>query len=251
MKFHLSAAVAALMLCSSSGALAEEVTLIAPASMRCPIDRLIPDFQTKTGRTLKPTFGAGGRTHEQVVKGEPFDVPIVQPPYEDVLKSGNVVLSTETPLATVSVVAVVRKGERTPDISTPDAVKRLMLSVKAISYPDGAGGAAAGVSVDATFTRLGILEQMKPRVTRVRGVSLMKLLTNGDIDVALTFASEVDDPGVVVVGPLPRELSTPTSFVGFISSHATAQEAARALLSYLSGPEAAAAYRACRMQPGR
>jgi molybdate transport system substrate-binding protein len=84
------------------------------------------------------------------VQGAPFDVPVVQPPYKDVLDSGNVVASSETPLATVGIIVVVRKGERKPDISTADAVKRMLLSAKAISYPDGAGGlgGAAGVSFD-------------------------------------------------------------------------------------------------------
>jgi len=56
---------------------------------------------------------------------------------------------------------------------------------------------------------------------------------------------------VEVVGALPREISTPTALVGFISSHTKAPDAARALLSYLSSADAASAYRACAMQPGR
>ena len=166
---------------------------------------------------------------------------------------GNVIPGTETPLATVAIVVVVRKGQPKPDISTPDAVKRMLLAAKAISYPDGNGGlgGAAGVSFDNTQKQLGILEEMKPKVKRVQGVSLMQLLTKGDIDVAVTFASEVNDPGVDVVGALPRAISTPTALVGFISSHAKAPDAAKALLSYLSSADAAVAYRACAMQPGR
>jgi ABC-type molybdate transport system substrate-binding protein len=75
--------------------LAQDVTLVAPGGMRCPIDRIMPDFERKIGHTVKATIGSGGATHQQVVRGEPFDVPIVQPPYQDVLDSGNVVASTE------------------------------------------------------------------------------------------------------------------------------------------------------------
>jgi molybdate transport system substrate-binding protein len=75
---------------------------------------------------------------------------------------------------------------------------------------------------------------------------------NGDIDMAITFASEIpDDPGIEVVGQLPKSISTPTGLVGFVSSHASSPDAARALLKYLSGPQAAAAYKACNMQPGK
>jgi molybdate transport system substrate-binding protein len=92
---------------------------------------------------------------------------------------------------------------------------------------------------------------MQPKVKRVQGVALLELLKRGDIDYAITFASEVNDPAVDVVGMLPRDISTPTALVGFISSHAKAPEAARALLSYLSSADGAAAYRACNMTPGR
>ena len=253
MKLPVLSAALLLALCASPSAWAEEVTLVAPGGMRCPIDRMTPEFNRKTGHVLKATIGAGGATHQQVVRGAPFDVPVVQPPYQDVIASGNVISGTETPLATVAIVVVVRKGEPKPDVSTADAVKRMLLAAKAISYPDGAGGlgGAAGVSFDETQRRLGILEEMKPKVKRVQGVSLMQLLTRGDIDVAVTFSSEVNDPGVDVVGVLPREISTPTALVGFISSRAKAPEAAKALLAYLSSADAATAYRACAMQPGR
>ena len=253
MKKLISVGATALILCAASSSHADEVTLIAPGGMRCPVDLMKPGFERKTGHVLKPTIGAGGATHRQVVQGAPFDVPVVQPPYDDVIKSGNVIAGSETPLAMVPIVVVVRKGDPKPDISTADAVKRMLLAAKALSYPDGAGGlgGAAGVSFDATQKKLGIYDQIQPKVKRMQGVALLELLKRGDIDVAVTFASEVNDPGVEVVGTLPREISTPTALVGFISSHAKAPEAAKALLSYLSGPEGATAYRACAMTPGK
>jgi molybdate transport system substrate-binding protein len=252
MKKLMSAAVVAILACGAQAAAAEEVTLVAPGGMRCPIDLMKPDFERKTGHVLKATIGAGGATHRQVVQGAPFDVPVVQPPFEDVVESGNVVVSTQTPLATVPIVVVVRKGQPKPDISSADAVKRMLLGARAISYPDGNNGlgGAAGVSFDATQRKLGIFDEMKPKVKRVQGTSLMKLLTGGDIDYAITFSSEVDDPGVEVVGTLPRDISTPTALVGFISSHAKSPLGAKALLSYLAGPDGAAAYRKCAMTPG-
>jgi len=253
MKQLISSAILALVVFGAQAASADEVTLIAPGGLRCPIDLIKPGFEKKTGHVLKATIGAGGATHRQVVQGAPFDVPVVQPPYQDVIDSGNVIASSETPLATVSIIVVVRKGDAKPDISTADAVKRMLLAAKAISYPDGAGGlgGAAGVSFDNTQKKLGIYDQMQPKVKRVQGVALLDLLKRGDIDYAITFASEVNDPAVEVVGALPRDISTPTALVGFISSHARSPDAAKALLAYLSGPDGATAYKACAMTPGR
>ena len=70
-------------------------------------------------------------------------------------------------------------------------------------------------------------------------------------DLAVTFASEVNDPAVEIVGPLPRSISTPTGLVGFVSTRAHSPAPARALLQYLSSNDAAKVYTDCGMQPGR
>src|ERR1700686_3100297 len=120
MKYFLLLAVVALILFNPNVIRAQEVTLVAPGGMRCPMDKMAPDFEKAIGHPVKSTIGSGGATHKQVVAGEPFDVPIVQPPYQDVIASGNVMAGTETPLATVAMMVIVKKGNPHPDISTPD-----------------------------------------------------------------------------------------------------------------------------------
>lgn len=249
---HLVPAIAAAVLIAS-GAQAAEVTLIAPGGIRAAIVAMIPGFEKKTGNTVKATFGSGNGTHQQVVKGEPFDVPIVQPPYQDVIDSGNVVKATETPLAHVSVGIAVRAGQPHPDISTPEKVKALLLSAKAIAYPDPAGGAAAGVSMNKTLEKLGIADQMKPKIKLARGgAGAMKMLADGEVDIGLTFVSEIiTEKGVEAVGPLPESISEPTRLSGFVSSKAKDAKAAKELLDYISGPEAAKIYKERGMVPGK
>jgi molybdate transport system substrate-binding protein len=247
-----SAFAAIVLLAYASPAHADEITLVAPGGIRAAIEQLIPMFERATGHTVKATFGSGGGTKAQVVRGEPFDVPIVQPPLADVIASGHVVASTQTPLATVAVAVAVRKGAPHPDISTPDAVKRTLLSARSIAYPDASAGAAAGVSFERTLALLGIVDQMRPKIRRAQGgAGAMALLARGEIDVGLTFLSEMTDPGVEVVGELPADISTPTALVGFVSAHAKAPDAARALLTFLSSAQAASIYHRCGMRPGR
>jgi len=232
---------------------AAEVTLIAPGGIRAAIEEMIPAFEKKTGNTVKATFGSGNGTKQRVVKGEVFDVPVVQPPYPDVLASGNVVKNSETPLAHVAVGVAVRPGTPHPDISSPDAVKKMLLSAKSISYPDPKGGAAAGVSFDETLKKLGITDQMRPKIRLAQGgAGAIAMLAKGDVDIGLTFVSEIiTEPGVEVVGPLPESVSTPTRLSGFISAHSKEPAAAKQLLDYLSSADAAKVYRERGMVPGR
>ena len=228
-----------------------ELPLIAPGGIRTSIEALIPGFERKTGYKVKATFGSGGGTRKQVVQGEAFDVPVVQPPLQEVLASGNVVAGTQTPLASVSVGVAVRKGAPKPDISTPEAVKKMLLAAKSVAYPNAASGAAAGVSFDETLKKLGIADQMQPKIKPAQGgAGAMAMAASGEVEIGLTFLSEMENPGIDIVGPLPREISPPTVLVGFVSTHAKDPAAAKALLDYLSSPEAAAVYKAQGMQPG-
>ena len=247
------AVICALLVANAGAAGAAEITLIAPGGIRAAIEQLIPGFEKATGHKVRATFGSGGGTKERVVNGEHFDVPIVQPPTDMVVASGHVVKNSEIPLATVAVGIAVRSGAPKPDISTAEAVKKLLLSAKAISYPNAASGAAAGVSFDRTLARLGIAEEMKPKIRIAQGgAGAMAMLAKGEVDIGLTFISEIiTEPGVEVVGPLPRDISTPTALVGFLSSHTQDLAPAKALVMYLTGEEAAKVYRERGMQPGR
>jgi len=247
-----TAAILAFGICHSADAQTKEVTLIAPGGIRAAVERIIPGFERKTGLTVKATFGSGLGTKKQVASGEVFDVPIVQPPYPEVIASGNVIAASARPLATISIGIAVRKGAPKPDISTPDAVKRTLLAAKSVSYPDAAGGAAAGVSFLETLKKLGITDQMKATLKPAKGgAGAMAMVAKGEAEIGLTFLSEMEDPGVEPVGALPMQISPSTSLVGFISAHAKNPGGAKFLLDYLASKDAAAAYKAERMQPAR
>ena len=237
---------------SHTNAQEKEVTLIAPGGIRAAVEQLIPGFEKKTGIKVKATFGSGLGTKKQVAQGEAFDVPIIQPPFPEVLASGNVIANSAKTLAEVAVGVAVRTGAPKPDLSTPEAVKRTLLAAKSVSYPNPVGGAAAGVSFDETLKKLGISAEMEPKLKRAQGgAGAMAMVAKGEVEIGLTFLSEMGEPGVEPVGALPREISPPTTLVGFISAHAKDPAAAKALLDYLSSPAAAAAYKAQKMQPGR
>ena len=117
----------------------DAITLIAAGIMQGPIERLIPGFEAKTGHKVKATFGGEDTTKQQIIKGEAFDVPVLESAGKtpwSVIASGNVVASSATPIAKIPVGVAVRKGAPKPDISTPEAVKRMLLAAKSIAYPD-------------------------------------------------------------------------------------------------------------------
>jgi molybdate transport system substrate-binding protein len=230
-----------------------DLTLVAPGGIRTALQHLLPLFEKATGHTVTPTFISGGAAKSKTVEGEMFDVPIVQPPLDTVVASGHVLASSETPLATVAVVVAVRSGIPKLDISGAEGVKRLLLSGASIAYPSAARGAACGVSFEATLTRLGILEAMKPKVKPApSGWGAIEMLAKGEVEIGVTFASEMEpDDRVQLLGPLPRAISTPTGFVAFVNAGSKEPDAAAALIKFLTTPEAQRVFTESGMVPGR
>jgi molybdate transport system substrate-binding protein len=229
----------------------DEITVIGPNIMRAPIEQLVAGFEMKTGHKVKATFGAEVGTRQQIIRGE-ADVPLVEAPDADVIASSSVVASSETAVASISVGFAVRKGAPRPDISTPEALKRALLAAKSITYPDASAGAAAGVIVNEALKNLGIFEQLQSKIKPAQGgARAMALVASGEVEIGMTLLPGMTDEGIDIVGTLPRDTSAPTVVMGFVSSHAKDPAAAKELLAYLSSPEAAAIYKAQKMQPGR
>jgi len=245
------AAIALVLAGAHSARAQDEVTLIGPNIMRGPVEQIIQGYEAKTGHKVKATFGAEVGTRQQIIRGE-ADVPLVEAPDADVIASNGVVASSETALANISVGFAVRKGAPKPDISTPEALKRALLSAKSITYPDASAGAAAGVIVNDALKKLGIFEQLQPKIKPAQGgARAMALVASGDVEIGMTLLPGMTDAGIDIVGTLPREVSPPTVVMGFVSSHAKDPAAAKDLLTYLTSPEAAAIYKAQKMAPGR
>ena len=143
-----------------------------------------------------------------------------------------------------------KKGAPKPDISTVAAVKKTLLNAKSIAAIDPAKGSAGAITV-ATLDALGLSDQLKDKIKWVAGAKdVQDLVAKGDIELALgPYTSEMDNPGIDIVGALSPEASTPVDITGFISTSAKDPKAAKALLSYLSSHEVASIYEEGKIFP--
>lgn len=57
-------------------------------------------------------------------------------------------------------------------------------------------------------------------------------------------------PGLDIVGPLPGEFQNETTYVAGIPANAKEAEAARALIKFLTAPDATPVYKAKGLAPG-
>src|ERR1700754_929826 len=238
-----AAALTGLML-SAIVAHAAELKVFTSVALTNALDELAPIFEQKTGNKLTISYDLAAVQKKRILDGERADVIILtRGMMDDLAKQnklapGNIVNVAGTPVA-----LAVRAGAPKPDISTVDAFKQTLLAAKSISYADPAKGGLSGVVAGKAIERLGIAEQMKPKTTLVPGAESPDLVAKGEVELGIAQASEiVPVAGVQLVGPLPGELGSMTLFTGGVGAGTASPDAAKALIEFLSGKDAAAPF---------
>jgi molybdate transport system substrate-binding protein len=184
-----------------------------------------------------------------VADGDIFDAAFIAGPIDNVLASGQVVISSVRTLTGLKLSVTVREGAPKPDISTADAVKKMLLDAKSITYVDPARG-TIGLNAWATVRRLGLAEQLRDKTTlALGGPRAQELAASGVAEINLgPFFNDRLVAGVERIGALPRDVSTPSPVIALIGIHAKDPAGAQTLLDFLSSPEANAVYAELNME---
>jgi molybdate transport system substrate-binding protein len=138
-----------------------ELAVPAPGPIKEPLDKLISQYQMKSGTKIKVTYAGGVPSRQQVAAGKGLDVDLLFAPFSDVLKRGNIAPKSATVVARVRLALAVKKGAPKPDISTTAAVKKTLLNAKSIASVDPAQGSVGGIA-QACLDKLGITDEVKP-----------------------------------------------------------------------------------------
>jgi molybdate transport system substrate-binding protein len=241
-----------------------EISLLAVGPMRAPTQKIVANFEAKTGQKVKITFGNGVDTRKMVAKGQALDVSLIIAPFPGAITSGAIDPRSATPIVSILTAVGVPKGRPKPDISTPAAVKKALQAAKRIGYEDP-DFTVAGQGPWEALTKLGIADEvatksevelgpgaqgLSPDASR-NAIKTSKRLETGDIDIGLLMLSDMlpEKDKYDIVGVLPREISTPVAVVGFVSTHASDAAGAKALLQYLASAEAQAIWKEAGYEP--
>ena len=166
---------------------------------------------------------------------------------DDLIKQGKIAGDTRVDIVRIGIGVAVREGAPKPDISSVDAFKRTLLSVKSVTYaPEGATGEHFAKVLD----RLGIAEQVKAKAKPNAPGRVAQVVAAGEVELAIgATPSLLSTKGVQFVGPLPAELQDWFVNTAGVSATAKQPDAAKALIKHLTTPEAAAVIRAKGMEP--
>jgi molybdate transport system substrate-binding protein len=212
----------------SSGAPAEVEKTLAAA------------FTQATGHQVIFTVATPADIQARLASGETPDIVVLPAPIVAALTQAGTLRTGRVDLARVGIGVIVREGAPRPDISTVDAVRKMLLAARSIVHPDPAGGGLAGVALARMVAEMGIADAVKPKLTYMFAINGgATLVAKGEAEVGLFNISEVQSAkGVTLVGPLPAAVQSYIVFSAAIHTRSAAPEPAQAFIRALSDPVA-------------
>ena len=231
-----------------AAAQAPVVRVLASNGVQGALNDIIPQCERAIGHPLALEFGTTATLKPRIESGEAFDFTILTSEAIDALiKEGKVAEDSRANVARVGIGIGIRAGSAKPDVSTPGALKKALLNAKSITY------AAAGASrapTDKMLDRMGIADALESKTLLLPGAEeTSAAVRDGKAEILITLISEiVSAKGLELAGPLPKDFQTYIAFAAGVSPSAKNAEAAKAAVKYLTGPKAAAAYKAKGME---
>lgn len=216
----------------ATSAQAAEVRLLSSAGIKPVIDAIKPQYERATGNTLTIKYVLTPQVSVVAEGGEPFDVAITAPSYIETLSKKNVVApESVTNIAKFDLGVGIRAGAPKPDISTPDALKRMLLATKSIAY---VAAGATGPMITGMLDKLGIAAETKDKLTAGSVEGSQAAVANGNAEMTVLPIPLIKEAkGVELAGALPAPFKNTITMTAAINSTAKNIDAARALVKFL------------------
>lgn len=234
----------------STSAHAAEVHVLSAAAMQSVFKDVREEFQRTTGYRLVLHYGTIGAVNEWAMGGEEADLVISSSQsMPSLVYQGKIQAGSQAAICQTGIGVVVPAGIEL-DVTSVEDFKRALLAAKAIVYADPARGGAAGVHVAKVIERLGLTEQLRPKLRLAAGGDITEVtLSLGPTALGITQISEIaDKPQARLAGPLPAELQNYTVFIAGVPADAPQSEGTTALLKFLRSQKAIAVIRAKGME---
>jgi molybdate transport system substrate-binding protein len=228
---------------------AAEIRVIGSPGTREPYNRLVPEFEKATGNKVTTTWGGVTAVAKRVADGETADVVMLPAPQiDELIKVGKVRPDSRVNVASSGIGVVVKAGAPKIDISSGESIKKALLAAKSFAYSAG----PSGLHIEKVIRDWGIYDAVKAKIVPPRpNVPIGEMVAAGEADIGFQQVSELlPVKGVDYLGALPADIQEVTVFSAGVHSGATAGDAGRALLRFLTAPEAAPVIRKTGMEPG-
>jgi molybdate transport system substrate-binding protein len=211
---------------------------------------LAAGFQRASGHTITVLDETGSALERRLAEGPADLISLGPPAMAALVKKGRVVADTVTPFTLAGLGVSVRAGAPKPDISTVDAYKAALLAATRIGYSRG----CSGQHVAEGIAKLGLTDALKDKIQLTGGGTgpVTFFLARGDFDLGIQQTNiMVGAAGTDYVGPVPGFLNKPCPNSVAMVTVSKQPDLARAMIRFMTSPEAAPLLRAVHEEPAK
>ena len=222
-----------------------EISVMASAAFKEAFLELVPQFERASGHKVTTQWVPSVQMMSRLKGGEVVDLVLLNTDALNELRAAGII-TERIDFAKSGVAVAVRAGAPKPDISSGEALKRAVLAAESVAYSTG----PSGIYLVGLFQRMGIAEQIKPKVKQVQGELAGAPVARGEVEIGFQQMSELMAvSGIDIVGPLPPDIQKITVFSGGVHARAKEPDVARALVAFFKTPAASPVIRRKGMEP--
>lgn len=214
------------------------IKVLSSMATRGVLVELASAYERATSARVETTAAGGVDVAKRLRAGEPVDVVVLARDVIDALiAEGHLLRGSRVDLVTSPIAVAVQAGAPHPNIADEAGVRAAVAAARSLSYSTG----PSGRHLEQVFERWGLLEAIRSRIiVPPPGVPVASLVAEGSAEIGFQQLSElIDRPGIDVLGLVPAEMQSVTTFSGGIGAACARPDAARALLDFMVSPEVA------------
>lgn len=218
------------------------VTIFAAASLTDGLRALSRQWEARGHPSPRLSFAATSVLARQIAQGAPADLFLSadEPWMDEVQRQGLIVEATRvSPLGNALVLVAPQGAPRRPEAASAMDLPTLLGPRGRLALGDPAH-VPAGRYARAALKSLGVWDSVAQRLAPAENVrAALLLVERGEAPLGIVYATDARAaPGVQVVGSFPADSHPPITYPFALTRRAAGNAEARALLAFLSGPEA-------------
>lgn len=236
MKRLLLATVALLSVtAAASNAWAGETNIAVAANFTAPAKEIAKAFEEKTGHKAVLSFGATGQFYAQIKQDAPFTVFLAADD-ETPKKAVEEGLAVGDSRFTYAIGRLVLWSKNPAAVTGEDTLKTASFEKIAIANPALAPYGAAAVQA---MKKLGVYDALQPKIVQGNTIAqAYQFAETSNAEVGFVALSQVIEKGEGSRWVVPESLHEPIRQDAVLLKKGAGDEAAKAFLAFLKGPEA-------------
>ena len=225
------------LLSVTATARAGETNVAVAANFTGPAKEIAKAFEAKTGHKAVLSFGATGQFYAQIKQDAPFTV-LLAADEETPRKAAEEGLAVGDSRFTFAIGRLVLWSKNPATVTGEDTLKAAAFEKVAIANPALAPYGAAAVQA---MKKLGVYDALQPKIVQGNTIAqAYQFAETGNAEVGFVALSQVIEKGEGSRWVVPETLHEPIRQDAVLLTKGAGDEAAKAFLAFLKGPEAGA-----------